>query len=106
MVDAGGRCEAWLATGNGLGSSLWRSIVADVYGEPLSYVDAPERTAVGAALLGGIAGGVYEGYPQAVEAARPPLVTTEPDPERVAVYEEVYGRWSRLSSLLLAEGRG
>jgi xylulokinase len=105
VVDAGGRCDAWLATGNGLASELWRGILADVYGEPLSYVDAPERTGVGAALLGGIAAGTYAGFGEASAMARPPLAVTEPDPERAARYEEVYARYSRYSRLLTgAEG--
>ena len=105
VVDAGGQCESWLATGNGLASPLWRSILADVFGEPLSYVDAPERSAVGAALLGGIAAGVYRGFSEASDAARPPLRSTEPDPERATRYDEVYARYLRLSALLLEEGR-
>ena len=105
VIDAGGRCESWLATGNGLASPLWRSILADVFGEPLSYVDAPERSAVGSALLGGIAAGVYAGFSDASDAARPPLRSTQPDPERAARYDEVYARYLRLSALLLEEGR-
>jgi xylulokinase len=105
VVAAGGRCDRWLATGNGLASPLWRSIVADVYNEPLHFVAAPERGAVGAALIGGIAAGTYAGYEEAAEAARPPLHTTEPDPARVSLYEDVYQRYSRLSRMLLEEGR-
>ena len=105
IYDAGGRCDAWLATGNGLASPLWRSILADVFAEPLAYVDAPERSGVGAALLGGIGAGVYASFAEASEAARPPLRTTEPDAERSARYEAVYQRYLRVSALLLEEGR-
>jgi xylulokinase len=105
VVDAGGRCETWLAAGNGLASPLWRGIVADVFGEPLSYVDSPERTGVGAALLGGIAAGVYADFAEASAAARLPLVPTEPHPERTAVYDEAYARFVRLTTLLTQEAR-
>lgn len=105
VVDAGGQCERWLAVGNGLASPIWRSIVADLFDEPLHFVAAPERTAVGAALIGGIAAGTYDGYAQAAEVARPPLHTTEPNPERVALYADLYQRYSRLSALLLEEMR-
>lgn len=105
VIDAGGDCESWLGTGNGLASPLWRSIVTDVFGAPLAYVDAPERTGLGAALVGGIAAGVYAGYGEAGEAARPPLVTSDPDPERMAVYDEVYERYTRISALLTGAGR-
>jgi xylulokinase len=105
IEDAGGTCDSWLATGNGLASPLWRGILADMFAEPLSYVDAPERSGVGAALLGGIGAGVYGGFAQASEAARPPLTTTEPDAERSARYEDTYQRYLRLSAMLLEEGR-
>jgi xylulokinase len=105
VVSAGGRCDRWLATGNGLSSPIWRGILADVYDEPLHFVAAPERAAVGSALIGGIAAGTYAGYPEAAEVARPPLHTTEPNPERVRIYEDLYQRYSRLSALLLDEGR-
>ncbi len=105
VIDAGGRCDSWLATGNGLASPLWRSILTDVFGEPLAYVDALERTGTGAALIGGIAAGVYGDYGEASAAARPPLRVSEPDAGRVALYDEAYARYSRLSALLLDEGR-
>ena len=105
VVAAGGGCERWLAVGNGLSSPIWRGIVADIYDEPLHFVAAPERPAVGAALIGGIAAGTYAGYEEAAEVARPPLHTTEPDPERVKAYEDVYERYTRLSALLLEDGR-
>jgi xylulokinase len=101
--DAGGRCDEWLATGNGLSSNLWRGILADVFGEPLSFVDAPERSGVGAALLGGITAGVYAGYTEASAAAHPPLRITEPDTHRATRYDDAYQRYLRLSALLLEE---
>ena len=106
VVEAGGGVtEGWLATGNGLASPLWRSIMADVFGAPLSYVDAPERTGVGAALIAGIGTGVFGAYAEAAAAARPPLLVTEPDPGRAAAYDEVYARYQQLSALLLGAGR-
>jgi len=105
VIDAGGRCDTWLATGNGLASPLWRGILADVFGEPLSYVDAPERSGVGSALIAGIGAGVYASYAEASEAARPPLRTTDPGTERSEGYEAIYARYLRLSAVLLAEGK-
>jgi xylulokinase len=105
VVDAGGRCDSWLATGNGLASPLWRRILADIFGEPLAYVDAPERSGVGSALLAGIGTGVYGSFTEASEAARPPLRISDPDPSRSAHYESVYQRYLRLSALLVEESR-
>ena len=83
------------------GAASWPTSSAS----PCAYVDAPERSGVGAALLGGIGAGVYGSFAEASEAARPPLRTTDPDPERSARYEAVYQRYLRLSALLLEEGR-
>jgi xylulokinase len=106
VVDAGGgAADGWLATGNGLASPLWRSIVADVFGESLAYVAAPERTGVGAALIAGIGVGIYADYEDAAAAARPPLLATEPEPARVAAYEEVYERYRRYSEAILTARR-
>ena len=105
VVHAGGRCDAWLATGNGLASPLWRGILADVFGEQLSYVDAPERSGVGSAFIAGIGAGIYAGFSEASEAGRPPLVVTDPNPGRAKLCDEVYARYSRLSALLLEAGR-
>ena len=105
VEEAGGHCDAWLGTGNGLASPLWRGILADIFGEPLSYVDARERTGVGCALIGGIGAGVFGSYAEASAAARPPLLTTEPDPACADAYEAVYARYQRISTVLLAEGR-
>ena len=75
--------------------------MADVFGEPLSYVDSPERPAVGAALLGGIAAGVFGSYAEAADASRSPLQLTEPDPERVRPDDppEIVGDPTRLREL-------
>jgi xylulokinase len=105
VIEAGGRSATWLATGNGLASPLWRGILADVFGEELDYVDAAERTGVGAALVGGVAAGVFGSFGEAAAAARPPLVATAPDPQRTRRYDEVYARYARYSELLLEAGR-
>ncbi len=55
-------------------------------------------------LMAGIGAGVYAGYDEASEAARPPLVVTEPDVERSGRYDEVYARYLRLSALLTEAG--
>jgi xylulokinase len=103
VVDAGGHADSWRGTGTGLASPLWRSIVADILGEPLDYVNAAERTGTGAALIGGIAAGRYANYAEASAAARPPLVRAEPDPERSAISDEIFGRYQRRSEILLGE---
>ncbi|MFV2063387.1 MAG: xylulokinase [Chloroflexota bacterium] len=103
VTDAGVGPDAWLATGNGLASPLWRQILTDVFDEPLSYVAAPERSAVGSALIAGIGTGIYGSYEEAADAARHPLEPTEPDPLRARSYDDIYERYLRRSRALLDE---
>ena len=64
MEDCGAKLPRLVASGNGLGSPLWRQILADVLARPLSQGRdeyAAERAGVGAAMIGGIGAGVFTG---------------------------------------------
>ena len=83
--------------GGGARSELWLQIKADVTGRPVRPVLSPEPTALGAAMLAGIAGGSFAHAAEAVErvvALRPePLL---PRPEVGARYETDYRRYREL----------
>jgi len=80
------------ATGGGAKSPLWRRIQADVFGQEVVATAVDEGPAFGAALLAGVGAGVYRDLEEAVEDAvsLDESTMTEPDPERVAIYEEYY----------------
>jgi xylulokinase len=78
------------ATGGGARSPLWRQLQADVYGVPIHRTTADEGPAHGAALLSGVAAGVYRDVDEACSTVRLREEVTEPDPERVRIYEEHY----------------
>jgi xylulokinase len=78
------------ATGGGAKSLLWRQLQADVYGVPIHRTTADEGPAHGAALLGGVAAGVYRDVGEACAVVRLREEVTEPDPERTRIYEEHY----------------
>ena len=78
------------ATGGGARSALWRGLQADVYATPVRHTVADEGPAYGAALLAGVASGVYAGVDEASSVVELREEVTEPDPERVKVYEEHY----------------
>ena len=78
------------ATGGGARSALWRRLQADVYDTPIRRTVADEGPAYGAALLAGVAGGLYGGVDEATEVVRLREEVTEPDPERAKAYEEHY----------------
>ena len=52
--------------GGGSRNALFLRIKANAYGRPLVVVDEPEATALGAALLAGIAAGVYRDLDEAL----------------------------------------
>lgn len=78
------------ATGGGARSALWRRLQADIYGTPVRRTVADEGPAYGAALLGGVAAGVYSDVDEATSAVKLREEITEPDKERAKVYEEHY----------------
>ena len=78
------------ATGGGAGSALWRSLQADVYGEPIRLTTADEGPAYGAALLSGVASGIYADVGEASSVVRLRDGVTEPDLGRAKAYEKHY----------------
>ena len=78
------------ATGGGARSALWRELQADIYGVPIHRTTADEGPAHGAALLGGVAAGLYRDVDEACSTVRLRDEVTEPDPERMKVYAELY----------------
>ncbi|HLH67787.1 MAG TPA: xylulokinase [Candidatus Dormibacteraeota bacterium] len=84
------------ATGGGARNPLWLRLAADVLGLPVSRPLVEEGAAYGAALLAGVAAGVYRDLTEACArvALRPEVV--EPDPARVAAYEQLHQLYREL----------
>ncbi|MBX6762404.1 MAG: xylulokinase [Rubrobacteraceae bacterium] len=78
------------ATGGGARSPLWRSLQADIYEEEIVRTTSDEGPAYGAALLAGVASGVYGDVAEAVSRVRLRGEVTRPDPERARLYTEYY----------------
>ncbi len=83
--------------GGGAASETWMQIKADVTGREVRRVLVSEATALGAALLAGVATGIFPDLPHAV--SRTVRVADEPfhpDPARRSLYDENYDRYRRL----------
>jgi xylulokinase len=84
------------ATGGGTNSPLWRQIIADVLGVPLSLTRTAEGVASGAAILATVAAGWYPTVLEASQAMVEVTDTTEPGPDAgaydkaYAVYRDLY----------------
>jgi xylulokinase len=75
-------------SGGGARSEEWLRIVASVLELPLERTAADEGAAFGAALLGGVAGGLWNSPAEAAEAVVRPTSTVEPVAEWVEPYRE------------------
>jgi xylulokinase len=85
------------ASGGGGKSSLWRAMQADMFGTAVSTLASSEGPALGAAILGGVAGGMYPDVRSACDAVVSVRSRQEPDPatgetyrKRHAIYRSLY----------------
>ncbi|MFL5654695.1 MAG: xylulokinase [Ktedonobacteraceae bacterium] len=83
-------------TGGGAKSPFWRQIIADVLGIELVTTNATEGPAFGAALLAGVASGLYTSVEQACEATVRVMERTEPRPEAERIYAQAYETYRAL----------
>lgn len=76
--------------GGGAKSRLWLQMLADVFAGPVTIAGEDERACHGAALLAGMGIGWYRGYREAAAVAGSGGETVDPDPERVAIYNDLH----------------
>jgi xylulokinase len=76
-------------SGGGAHSDLWMQIVASILELPLERVAVDEGAAYGAALLGGVASGVFPDVPTAIAATVKPREVIDPIPEWVDRYHDL-----------------
>ncbi len=88
-----GPVEQLIGAGGGVASPVWRQILADVLGRPLRQSLLDEQAGVGAALLAGVGAGVYPDLATACRQVVQLGPTTEPDPARQAIYDDLYARF-------------
>jgi xylulokinase len=84
------------ALGGGARSELWLRVIASVLGIPLERIVVEEGAAYGAALLAGVAGGVFKDVHEAVAACVKVRDTIEPVPAWQKAYEAGYARFQEL----------
>jgi xylulokinase len=96
LKELGVEPAAGRVSGGGARSELWLRIVASVLGIPMERTAVEEGAAYGAALLGGVAAGVFGSAHEAVDACVRVRDTVEPDPEWRRVYDDQYQRFRSL----------
>jgi xylulokinase len=96
IAETGARPTAGRLSGGGAESALWREIVAAVLDLPLERTAVSAGAAYGAALLGGVAAGVFADAAEAIATCVQITDTTDPDPALVAAYAEIVPRFREL----------
>jgi len=102
LAALGVRPDVGRVSGGGARSDLWLRIAASVLGIPLERTVVEEGAAYGAALLGGVAAGVFDSVEEAVERCVRVRGTVEPVAEWRERYEEGYARFRGLYPALKA----
>ncbi len=102
LGGVGGTPTHGRVSGGGARSDEWLRIVASVLELALERVAVQDAAAFGAALLGGVAGGVWPDVPAAVAATVRPRETIEPVPEWIEPYREGRERFRALYPALRA----
>lgn len=90
--DAAVPCSRIVAVGGGLRSSLWAQAVSDVTGREQMIPAQTIGASYGDALLAAIGIGLVPPETDWTQIAR----TIEPDPDRGAVYDDLYQTWREL----------
>jgi xylulokinase len=96
LRDLGVRPEVGRVSGGGARSDIWLSIIASVLDLPLEHTAVEEGAAYGAALLAGVAGGVFSDVHEAARACVRVGGTVEPERAWRQPYEAGYERFRSL----------
>lgn len=102
IAELGGRPKLGRVSGGGARSEEWLRIVASVLELPLERVAVEDAAAFGAALLGGVAGGVWPDVPAAVAATVRPRELIEPVSDWIEPYRAARERFRGLYPALRA----
>jgi FGGY-family pentulose kinase len=82
--------------GGGAKSPLWLQIHADILKKPVRLARESEACALGAAMAGAVAAGIYPDFDQAATAMVAIERLVEPNPANAAVYDELFERYVEL----------
>jgi xylulokinase len=101
LKQAGVAINELHAVGGGAKSSLWLQLKADICQVPLRIPQVTEAACLGAALLAGVAAGVYPDFGTAVAQTVHFQKRIEPQADRVAAYGERYELYRQVYPTLM-----
>ena len=88
------------AVGGGARSKLWLQLKADICNIPLAVPQVTEAACLGAAVLGGVAAGVYASFDEAVQKTVHMRRRVEPDAEQSTAYAPRFALYQQMYPLL------
>lgn len=96
LRDGGIKIEELHAVGGGARSPVWLQLKADICRVPLRVPQVTEAACLGAALLAGVAVGVYPDFETAVSQTVHLVRYVEPQSESVAAYDRRYALYRKV----------
>ncbi|MEO6888947.1 MAG: xylulokinase [Ktedonobacteraceae bacterium] len=100
MAEIGLKPREIRAVGGGARGQLWLQIKADVTGRPVSVPRELETTALGAAMIAGVAAGLFADLQEAAYRVVRVGAYVEPDPAQRQVYEHMYALYREVYTAL------
>ncbi len=92
-LPGGDKASTLRLAGGGSVHPAWRQMLANVLGRTLLMVDTPAASARGAALLGGIADGLWTDAAATAVIAPHVHTATTPDNAQTSIYNDVYANY-------------
>ena len=89
-------------TGGAARSAVWMQMFADIFQVPVEVPEGSELGALGAAIAGAVASGLYPAYDVAITAMARVARRYEPNPARTAIYAKRYAMYSKACQVLKA----
>ena len=96
LAELGIDVSDMVACGGGGKSKLWKKILADVYGIDIKTLASQECAALGVAILGGVAAGVFESVEEGCNICVSEKEKTESDAVNHNEYMKYYGLYKKL----------
>lgn len=96
IADMGISIGRMMACGGGSRSAVWRQILADLFDCPVQTANTQEGAVLGAAILGGVAAGVFASIEEVCDRCIVPLESSMPEEKGQQYYQKAYPLYQQL----------
>ena len=103
LNDMNIKADSMILCGGGGKSAFWQKVICDTYNMPIITLKNDESAALGAAILGGVAGGVYNSVAEGCEKTVSVKNQITPDSANHNEYMKYFGIYKNLYPALKNE---